>query len=244
MTGPSVVAAAPDPATGRRPDLVRSERAAKTYGTGLTAVVAVHDLTCRVTPDARIAVTGRSGSGKSTLLHLMAGLDTPTAGAVSWPGLGGHPLARPGRVGMVFQGPSLLPALTALENVAFPLLLADLPAGAATARARDALHRLELSALADALPQELSGGQAQRVAVARALASRPTLILADEPTGQLDHCAADRVITVLLQAADDLSAALLITTHDHRIAARLPTRWTMQDGRLLTAPAAPTTGRR
>lgn len=238
MTGPFAAVAAADPATARRPDLVHSGRVAKTYGTGPAAVVAVHDLTCRVLPDARIAVTGRSGSGKSTLLHLMAGLDTPTAGDLSWPGLGGHPLARPGRVGMVFQGPSLLPALTALENVAFPLLLADIPAGAATARARDALHRLALSALADALPQELSGGQAQRVAVARALASRPALILADEPTGQLDHGAADQVITVLLQAADELSAALLITTHDPRIAARLPTRWTMQDGRLRTDAVA------
>jgi ABC-type lipoprotein export system ATPase subunit len=223
---------------GERPALVTCDGVALTYGGGVTAVVAVHGVTCRVLPTTRVAVTGPSGSGKSTLLHLMAGLETATAGALSWPGLGGHPSAHAGRVGVVFQGPSLLPALDALENVSFPLLLADTPEDEATRRAVEALHRLGIAGLARALPQELSGGQAQRVAVARVLAGRPVLILADEPTGQLDHHAAAGLLDVLLQAADELGAALLVGTHDPLIADRLPTRWTMRDGRLLT-PAAP-----
>src|SRR6195952_3942560 len=130
---------------GAVPDMVICERVAHTYGRGVTAVVAVHDVTCRVLPGTRIAITGPSGSGKSTLLHLMAGLETATAGALSWPGLGGHPLAHPGRIGIVFQGPSLLPALTALENVAFPLQLANTGDQEATELAHEALRRLGIN---------------------------------------------------------------------------------------------------
>lgn len=218
---------------GALPDLVSCERVAHTYGSGVTAVVAVHDVTCRVLPSTRVAVTGPSGSGKSTLLHLMAGLETATTGALFWPGLGGHPLAHPGRVGIVLQGPSLLPALDALENVAFPLQLANTGDHEAKELAWDAMRRVGITDLAGKLPQELSGGQAQRVAVARVLASRPALILADEPTGQLDHHAAALVLDVLLQAADELGAGLVVSTHDPLIARRLPERWTMSDGRLL-----------
>jgi putative ABC transport system ATP-binding protein len=133
---------------------------------------------------------------------------------------------------MVFQGPSLLPSLDVLENVMFPLFLARTASPEATARARDVLDQLAIADLAAALPDELSGGQAQRVAVARALVSRPTLILADEPTGQLDHQAAGVVIDFLCRAADELGAALLVTTHDPKIACRLPVQWSMHDGRL------------
>ncbi len=217
--------------------LVSCVDVAHTYGSGVTAVIAVHGVTCRVLPTTRVAVTGPSGSGKSTLLHLMAGLETATAGTLSWPGLGGHPLARPGRVGVVFQGPSLLPALDVLENVSFPLLLAGHSDQDATRAARESLHRLDVADLADALPQELSGGQAQRVAIARVLAARPALILADEPTGQLDHHTAALVLDVLLQAADELGAAVVVSTHDPVIARRLPTQWTMRDGLLLTGTA-------
>ncbi|MEO5834118.1 MAG: ATP-binding cassette domain-containing protein, partial [Nakamurella sp.] len=185
----------------------------------------------------RIAVTGRSGSGKSTLLHLMAGLEAATAGVISWPGLGGSPVSRPGTIGLIFQGPSLLPALNALENVTFPLLLAHTDEQQAQEQAWAAMHALRFTELATKLPQELSGGQAQRVAVARALAGRPALILADEPTGQLDSHTAAHVMDVLLQAADDIGAGLLVSTHDPLIADRLPTRWDMSDGRIVTAPA-------
>jgi len=194
-----------------------------------------------VTCGTRVALTGPSGSGKSTLLHLMAGLETPTAGTVSWPGLGGHPLAVPGRIGVVFQGPSLLPALDVVENVALPLLLADVTEDEATAQAVAALDLLAIGDLARKLPEQLSGGQAQRVTVARALAACPALILADEPTGQLDHEAAALVIEVLLHATTALDAALVVSTHDPLIAQRLPTRWAMRDG---TLSAATMTGAR
>jgi putative ABC transport system ATP-binding protein len=225
---------------GAVPDLVICERVAHTYGSGITAVVAVHDVTCRVLPSTRVAITGPSGSGKSTLLHLMGGLETVTAGTLSWPGLGGHPLARPGRIGIVFQGPSLLPALNALENVAFPLQLANTGDHDAKERAYAALRRLRITDLAGKLPQELSGGQAQRVAMARVVASDPALILADEPTGQLDHHTAAQVIDVLLQAADELGAGLVLSTHDPLIAQRLPGQWIMSDGRLLDPTLSPT----
>jgi putative ABC transport system ATP-binding protein len=211
---------------------------AHTFGRGTAAVVAVHDLTCQVRRSSRIAVTGPSGSGKSTLLHLLAGLVPATVGAVTWPGLGGNPSTHPGRVGIIFQGPSLLPSLDVLQNVAFPLLLAATPPAEAGSLARLALHQVGIAELAPALPQELSGGQAQRVAVARVLACRPALILADEPTGQLDHRAGELVLDVLLAAADDLGAALVVATHDSLIAGRLADRWTMRDGRVLTAGAA------
>jgi ABC-type lipoprotein export system ATPase subunit len=207
---------------------------ARTYGAGVNAVVAVHAVSCTVLPSTRIALTGPSGSGKSTLLHLMAGLETPTAGHLEWPAFGGHPLGHPGRVGVVFQGPSLLPALDVTENVTLPLLFADTGEAEATRRAVDALRRLGIGELANKLPEELSGGQAQRVAIARVLAARPRLILADEPTGQLDHQSAATVLDVLLQASDELGAALVVSTHDPLIAQRLPGSWTMRDGRLLS----------
>ncbi len=215
--------------------MVVCQEVACTFGSGTAAVVAVHGASATVTPSTRVALTGPSGSGKSTLLHLMAGLETPTAGTVSWPGLGGHPLAVPGRIGVVFQGPSLLPALDVVENVALPLLLADTAEDEATTRAVAALDLLAIGDLARKLPEQLSGGQAQRVAVARALAARPALILADEPTGQLDHEAAALVIDVLLHATTALDAALVVSTHDPLIAQRLPTQWAMRDGTLNAA---------
>ncbi len=212
--------------------LVRCTDLAMTYGAGNRAVVAVHSVTCMVEPGQRIAVTGPSGSGKSTLLHLMAGLVRHTSGALSWPGLGGSPAGRPGRVGVVFQGQSLLPALDVVENVQLPLLLAGADVGSARSAAVDALCLLGIGELASQLPEELSGGQAQRVAVARVLAARPRLILADEPTGQLDQDSAERVISVLLAAADELDAAVVVATHDEIVADRLAEHWRMRDGRL------------
>ena len=212
--------------------LVDCRDLACTFGVGSTAVVAVHGVTCALQAGGRVALTGPSGSGKSTLLHLIAGLQRPTAGVVTWPGLGGHPLAVPGRVGVVFQGPSLLPALDVAENVALPLLLGVTPPAQAAERAREALSRLWISELGPKLPEELSGGQAQRVAVARALASRPRLILADEPTGQLDHQTGRAVIDVLLHASRQHGVALVVATHDAAVADRFATRWVMRDGAL------------
>ena len=203
----------------------------RSFGRGPTEVVAVRGVTARVFPGQRIAVTGESGSGKSTLLHLIAGLDAPTAGQVTWPGLALR-AGRPVGVGVVFQAPSLLPALDVTENVALPLLLADVPEADARNRAQDALRRLGIDGLATAVPEELSGGQSQRVAIARVLAGEPALVLADEPTGQLDQRTAAHVLDVLVETADALGAALVVSTHDPDVAARLDTRWAMTDGRL------------
>ena len=218
-----------------RATLARCDRVTRVFGRGATAVSAVRDVTCEIRAGDRIAITGPSGSGKSTLLHLIAGLDTPSAGSVTWPAIGTVSDLRPGPVGIVFQGPSLLPPLDVAENVALPLLLAGATAADARAAAHDALSRLDLSLLAAKLPEELSGGQAQRVAVARVVAGRPRLILADEPTGQLDHAAGATVLDALEESAAHLDAALVVTTHDAHVAARLASRWAMHDGALVDA---------
>jgi len=217
--------------------LVRCVGLGRTFGSGRGAVVALHDVTCDVAAAEQLALVGPSGSGKSTLLHLLAGLDAPTAGTISWPALGAREALRPGPVGVVFQGPSLLPPLDVTENVALPLLLAGVDRKAATAGARTALAQLGLDDLGAKLPEELSGGQAQRVAVARVLAGAPRLILADEPTGQLDHVAGAQVIDVLIEAATALGAALVVSTHDEELAARMAERWQLSDGRLQVSAA-------
>jgi putative ABC transport system ATP-binding protein len=212
----------------------RCAQLARSYGSGARTVVAVHGATCAVRPGARIALTGPSGSGKSTLLHLMAGLERPTTGELSWPGLGGDPRRQRDLVGVVFQAPSLLEPLDVAENTELPLLLAGVDADEARRRALAALTTLHIDDLARRLPEELSGGQAQRVAVARVLAGRPRLILADEPTGQLDHDTADVVVEALVAAAYRIGAALVVATHDPAIAARLDHEWAVAGGRLTT----------
>jgi putative ABC transport system ATP-binding protein len=205
----------------------------RTYGAGETAFTAVRGVTCEVDPNSRIALTGPSGSGKSTLLHLMAGLDAATSGSVEWPVFGEHPSARADLVGVVFQGPSLIPALNVVENVGLPMILSGVDGNDAEVRARAALELLELEPLVDKLPDELSSGQAQRVAVARVLAAAPRLVLADEPTGQLDRGNAAMVIDVLLKVCEELGAALVVSTHDPLVSDRLSIQWAMHDGVLL-----------
>ncbi|MEU6787410.1 ABC transporter ATP-binding protein [Nonomuraea angiospora] len=209
--------------------LVTCQGLSRSYGKGANALVAVHGITCELRPGQQVAVTGPSGSGKTTLLHLLAGLDRPTTGRIAWPGLDDHPR---GRVGVVFQGPSLLPPLNIAENVALPLIIAGVGDAEAKERALIALATIGLAGLAGSLPEELSGGQAQRVAVARVLAAEPRLIIADEPTAQLDSDLARQVVDLLTEVAYRLDAALVIATHDQRVAARLPTTWTMSDGAL------------
>jgi putative ABC transport system ATP-binding protein/lipoprotein-releasing system ATP-binding protein len=214
--------------------LVRCQGATRTYGSGTTSLTALAPTDCEVPPGARIALVGRSGSGKSTLVHLMAGLDDPTEGVVDWPALGPRAALRPGPVGVVFQGPSLLPPLTVLENVALPLVLGGMTEVRARERAAEALASVGLADLARKLPEEISGGQAQRAAVARALAGEARLLLADEPTGQLDHPNAAAVVDVLLEAAARNGAALVVATHDPEVARRLDKQWSMRDGQLTT----------
>ena len=215
-------------------NLVECDGAARTYGAGDTATVALQPTDCVVEPGDRIAVVGPSGSGKSTLLHLMAGLDVPTVGTVSWPAIGGAERLRPGPIAVIFQGPSLLPPLTVEENVALPLILGGTPDRDAHAAARRSLELLGLLELREKLPEEISGGQAQRVAVARALSGEPCLILADEPTGQLDRASGAAVVDLLLAATAHAGAALVVSTHDPTVAERLPRRWEMDSGRMTT----------
>ncbi|MEA2192652.1 MAG: putative transport system ATP-binding protein [Solirubrobacteraceae bacterium] len=214
--------------------LVECSGVSRTFGEGSGATLALAPTDCVVAAGDRIALVGPSGSGKSTLLHLMAGLDAPTHGRIGWPAIGARSQLQPGRVAVIFQGPSLIEALTVQENVALALILDGLRYAEARAAALDALALLGLGELADKLPEEISGGQMQRVAIARALAGRPVLILADEPTGQLDRANGAIVIDVLLDAARHAGAAVVVSTHDPTVAARFPKRWQMESGQLTT----------
>jgi len=204
----------------------------RTFGAGERAVVALHGVTCAVEPGARVALTGPSGSGKSTLLQLMAGLDRPTSGVLDWPVWTGTPFGHPERAGVVFQEPSLIPSLTALENAAFPLLVRGDEPESALEEAAAALRILGLTPIERHTPDELSGGQAQRVAVARVMCSRPALILADEPTGKLDRHNGALVVDQLVTAAAHVGAGLVIATHDPAIARLLDQRWALRDGEM------------
>jgi putative ABC transport system ATP-binding protein/lipoprotein-releasing system ATP-binding protein len=212
--------------------LVECRGAGVVHGSGSQAIVALKPTDCVVHHGMQIAVAGPSGSGKSTLMHLLAGLQEPTVGSVTWPAIGDRDTLRPGPVGVIFQGPSLLPPLTVSENVALPLQLMGESAQLARVAALDCLALVGLAEIAGKIPDELSGGQAQRVAIARALVTAPRLILADEPTSQLDRANSDLVIDVLLDAADATGAALVLTTHDPSISARFEHRWSVVDGAL------------
>ena len=214
--------------------LVEAREAGRRYVLDGREIVALERATCRVLPGERVALLGPSGSGKSTLLHLMGGLDRPTSGTVRFPALGEPDELRPGKVAFVFQAQSLLAPLTALENAALPLVLGGMEEREAEFRAMGALERLGLEQVARQLLQELSGGQAQRVAVARALAGSPKLILADEPTGQLDSETGAHLMDTLLGALEGTEAALVVATHDLTVARRLDAVWRMRRGVLDT----------
>lgn len=210
--------------------LFAADRASRTFIRG-TKVHALVDVSCRIVAGERIAIVGPSGSGKSTLLNLIAGLDQPSSGAVSWPALGPASALRPRQIAVVFQTVSLMPALTTLENVELPLFL-DGEAAAAEPRARAALAILGIEHLADHLPEELSGGQAQRVALARAIAGSPRLILADEPTGQLDRATSAAVLDRIRDWAEGARTALVTATHDEAVAACMQRVWRIDRGHL------------
>jgi ABC-type lipoprotein export system ATPase subunit len=214
--------------------LVRASGLSRQYGNGQGAVIAVAGATFEIREGDRIALTGPSGSGKTSLLHLIAALDQPSAGIIEWPALGRADDLRPGPVAVAFQGPSLLPPLTVVENVALPALLAGSAEAAATAAAGVLIDRLGLADVASKLPEQISGGQAQRAGLARALMGEPRLILADEPTGQLDQGSAAALMDVLLRQVTATQAALVVATHDTAVAGRLPLRWTMTERVLQT----------
>jgi ABC-type lipoprotein export system ATPase subunit len=204
--------------------------AGRVFGTNGNQVVALQHATCTIKRSDRIALVGPSGSGKSTLLHLLAALDEPTSGTVRWPALGERDTLRPAKISFVFQTESLLAPLTVLENIEVPRLLGGSTADEARNDASEILDALDLGALADKLPEEISGGQAQRAAVARSLITRPALILADEPTGQLDHRTAAQLLNLLLRRIKGSDTALVIATHDPFVASRMETQWTMEHG--------------
>ena len=210
--------------------LAEAVDAGRVYRTSGGKVVALKHATCKIERGDRIALVGPSGSGKSTLLHLLAALDEPTTGKINWPALGKRETLRPSKISFVFQSESLLAPLTVLENIEVPRLLAGSNADEARNEASAILDALDLGALAEKLPEEISGGQAQRAAVARSLITKPELILADEPTAQLDHQTAKQLIDLLLRRLKGSDAALVIATHDPFIAARMKTQWTIEHG--------------
>ena len=214
--------------------LVRAVSIERAYGGGGESVKAVTDATFTVQAGDAVALLGPSGSGKSTLLHLLAGLDVQTSGSIEWPALGSQQDLRPGLVGVAFQGPSLLPPLTVVENVALPMILGGADEDDATAAALDLLEVFEVAVVANKLPEELSGGQSERAGIARAFSGSPRLVLADEPTGQQDRATGGRVLEAIVTVAVLGGAALVVATHDAAVAERLTSRWVMRDGTLRT----------
>ena len=209
--------------------LIAADSLSRSYRQGDTSVAAVESSTFRLHARDRVALVGRSGSGKSTLLHLMAGLDSPSRGAIAWPALGPPETLLPEKISLVFQAPSLLEPMTVSENVALPLLLAK-AAGDVDAAVSAALATFGLEELARRLPEELSGGQMQRVAMARAIVGGPSVILADEPTGQLDQSTGRALLDALIAHLAGTETALVIATHDPSVARRMDTSWRIERG--------------
>jgi len=212
--------------------IVKAEGLARQFGTGDSKVVGLEPASFSIRRGERVALLGPSGSGKSTLLNLLAGLDEGTSGAISWPGIGSRQTLRPLAVGMIHQFAALIPTLTVAENVALPLRLGHRAAD--DDAVGDTLAALDLADLADRLPDELSGGQAQRVGIARALVHFPTLLLADEPTGQLDRRTGQAALSVILDYVRRHAMTFVMATHDPAVAEQVETVWRMDHGRLTT----------
>ena len=221
------------------------QQVSKIFHQGTQTIRAVDRISLTVVPGEFVAITGASGSGKSTLLHLIAGLETPTSGTVT---VAGTPLdtmpdtqlstLRLHTIGIVFQFFNLLPALTAQENAALPLLLAGRPPEQAAARALQLLEWVNLSHRRTARPGELSGGEMQRVALARALANDPDIVLADEPTGNLDSQSGSLVLDLLYHSCKDMGKTLLLATHDRAVVERADRIVELQDGTVVNISSA------
>jgi len=217
--------------------LLAARAVVKCYQMGQRPLEVLRGVNLQVQRGEFLALRGASGAGKSTLLHLLGGLDTPTAGDI-W--FNGQNLARMTQadqtrlrnrhIGFVFQAYHLLPELDALENVCLPARIARMDAARAESRGRDLLRRVGLADRAEHKPYELSGGEQQRVAIARALINDPELILADEPTGNLDSHTGDEIIELLLGLRAERQVTLIIATHDDRVASRAPRVVDLADG--------------
>lgn len=218
--------------------ILKAENLVKTYGSGDTAVNALNGVSLEVKKGEFVAVVGQSGSGKSTLLHLLGAMDYPTSGNLTVDGqdvfaLKGEALAeyRRRKVGFVFQFFNLLPVMTAKENIMIPLSLDGKTAD------KDYLNELAqamgISERLDHYPHQLSGGQQQRVAIARAMITRPSVILADEPTGNLDSASGKEILALLKSTVRKYEQTLILITHDNSIAAEADRIITIKDGKLV-----------
>ena len=212
----------------------------RTFGSGDSAVTAVNKISCDVNQSEFLSITGRSGSGKTTLLNLMAGLDKPTSGSVKMNGLEIGDLSesdlvelRRNSLGFVFQSFGLLPLLSAFENVELPLRISGTPAKKRENRAREMLEMVGLSNRLHHRPYELSGGEQQRVAIARAVVSEPLLILADEPTGELDSVNAKTIFGLFKEMVQEHQISVVATTHDPTLLGMADQVLEMSDGKLL-----------
>jgi putative ABC transport system ATP-binding protein len=221
---------------------VHADRVSRHYEMGAAVIRAVDDVTLEVHAGEFVALLGSSGSGKSTLLNLMAGLDRPTGGAIFANGrnlseLSSLELARyrSRTVGMVFQSFNLLPRMTLQENVELPLRLAEVDRAERGARVQEALERVRLEKRLTHRPSELSGGEQQRAALARALVNRPSLLFADEPTGNLDSTTGESIMLLLKEIQQKLGMTIVMVTHERPLAERFADRIVaLADGKLLT----------
>lgn len=218
------------------PQLLEAVALRKCYGT----TVALRDASLHIAPREIVAVVGRSGSGKSTLLHCVSGLETPDVGAVKVAGVDLFQLKEPAltrfrrtRFGYVFQFPALIPELSAQDNIALAARLTGVPRRQASRQAVQLLERLGLERRMSHLPGQLSGGEAQRVAIGRAVVRRPALLVADEPTGSLDTANAASVARLLAELAKEEGCAVLLVTHDERLASIADRHINMRDGVVL-----------
>lgn len=222
---------------------VGAEVVVASVGKRFGRISALHEVSLRVAPGEAVAITGRSGSGKSTLLALVGGLEQPDRGEVTVDGRAlwrepNHARARREVVGFVFQRHLLLESLSARANVEVPLIGARMHHGARRARALSLLAEVGLADRANHLPSELSGGERQRVAVARALANEPRLLLADEPTGALDSATSERVLDLLFSLRDRLGMTMVVVSYDSSVGERADRTVTIVDGVVVDGDAA------
>jgi putative ABC transport system ATP-binding protein len=221
---------------------IQLDRVSRHYTMGETSVRAVNELSLSVANNEFLALLGSSGSGKSTLLNLIAGLDRPTSGSIFARGqniasLSSLELARYrcNTIGMIFQSFNLLPRMTLEENIELPLRLAEVDRSERPARVREALERVRLTHRLGHRPTELSGGEQQRVAIARALVNRPKILLADEPTGNLDSATGEAILNLLRELRSQLGMTIVMVTHERPLAEQFADRLAiMGDGKLLS----------